>query len=70
MYYLETEIGFEKFKQIYDIIKSVDDSKIGENIVEYYWEKVKNLIDAKQFQRVLVPYLTLKKMEKQTNDNP
>ena len=63
MYRLEDEYGFDKFNEIYQIIKEIDDRPDGEIPVEEYLDKLCGVIEPEKISKNLVLFLSLKQIE-------
>ena len=67
MYELETIYGFDKFNEIYQIIKSIDEKPDGEIPIDEYLDKLCGVIEPEAISENLVLFLALKKIEKEAS---
>lgn len=65
MYTLETEYGFDKFNEIYKIIKEIDEGPDGEISVDEYLDKLCGVIEPEKVSPKLYLFLSLKKIEQE-----
>ena len=65
MYYLEMEYGFDKFKQIYEVIKATDSQQSGEINIDEYLEKLEGVVEPERILRNLFLFLSLSRTEDQ-----
>jgi len=69
VFYLETEYGFEKFKEIYQVIKDAEEDADEKLLLKTYAEKLKGIIDEEALARSLFLFLSLKRAEEQAVNN-
>eukprot|EP00826_Nyctotherus_ovalis_P018401 TRINITY_DN1550_c0_g3_i2.p1 TRINITY_DN1550_c0_g3~~TRINITY_DN1550_c0_g3_i2.p1 ORF type:complete len:637 (+),score=190.19 TRINITY_DN1550_c0_g3_i2:1816-3726(+) len=69
VYYLETEYGFEKFKQIYQVVKDTEETPDEKLMLQNYAAKLKDVIDEEALARSLFLFLSLKRAEEQAISN-
>jgi len=65
IYYLEMEYGLEKFKEIYQIVKEIDEKQKGEIQVDEYLEHLVGIVEPDKILRNLFLFLSLKRAEEQ-----
>lgn len=69
VYYLETEYGFEKFKQIYQVVKNTEEAPDEKLMLQNYAAKLQGVVDEEALARSLFLFLSLKRAEEQAMSN-
>ena len=65
IYYLEMEYGLEKFKEIYEVVKQIDEKQKGDIVVEEYLQGLEGIVEREKILRNLFLFISLKRTEEQ-----